>query len=365
MIPIPEINLGNILYIFWIGFIAITFMYGQKIQIFIAITRLSRQLNRLKRMNQNAKDKILELMLRDNTENKEELEKEIDKIIDSFVISPNDMDPKDIVGKMEHFLDTYDNEIKNQIKKLFKNVDEDTINTRSNLAEVAIGLNGMYKYIRHLLLSSKKQKNLYLIAQLQIIFPFVMDKADAYHASIKAFSEGLTIGDGLGPLIASKLMKENSDITIKNDTLTGQTRIENREAFIIKAKGPGGNVGKPGEAIKNVVKNQKNIKLIITIDAALKFEGEKTGLIAEGIGAAIGGPGIEKYKIEQNASIYEIPLYAIVVKMSEKEAITEIDNEIENTYEYIIEKIRLLINKYTKENDKIIIAGIGNTLGIK
>ena len=53
-------------------------------------------------------------------------------------------------------------------------MDEDTINTRSNLAEVAIGLNGMYKYIRHLLLSSKKQKNLYLIAQLQIIFPFVM-----------------------------------------------------------------------------------------------------------------------------------------------------------------------------------------------
>ena len=44
---IPEINLGNILYIFWIGFIAITFMYGQKIQIFITITRLSRQLNRL------------------------------------------------------------------------------------------------------------------------------------------------------------------------------------------------------------------------------------------------------------------------------------------------------------------------------
>ena len=97
----------------------------------------------------------------------------------------------------------------------------------------------------------------------------------------------------------------------------------------------------------------------------LKFEGEKTGLIAEGVGAAIGGPGIEKYKIEQNASIYEIPLYAIVVKMSEKEAITEIDNEIENTYDYIIDKIKFLINKYTKENDQIIIAGIGNTLGIK
>ena len=365
MIPIPEINLGNILYIFWIGFIAITFMYGQKIQIFITITRLSRQLNRLKIMNQDAKDKILELMLKDNRGNKDNIEKEIDNIIDSFVISPNNMDPKDIISKMEHFLDTYDDQIKNQIKKIFSNLDEDTINTRSNLAEVAIGLNGMYKYIRHLLLSSKKQKNLYLIAQLQIIFPLVMDKANAYHASIRAFSEGLTIGDGLGPAIASKLIKDNSDITIDNDTLTAQTKIENREAFIIKAKGPGGNVGKPGEAIKNVIKNKKNIKLIITVDAALKFEGEKTGLIAEGVGAAIGGPGIEKYKIEQNASIYEIPLYAIVVKMSEKEAITEIDNEIENTYDYIIDKIKFLINKYTKENDQIIIAGIGNTLGIK
>ena len=37
--------------------------------------------------------------------------------------------------------------------------------------------------------------------------------------------------------------------------------------------------------------------MIITIDAALKLEGEDTGEVAEGIGAAIGGPGIERYKI--------------------------------------------------------------------
>ena len=74
MIPIPEINLGNILYIFWIGFIAVTFMYGQKIQIFITITRLSRQLNKLKIMNQDAKDKILELMLKDNRGNKDNID---------------------------------------------------------------------------------------------------------------------------------------------------------------------------------------------------------------------------------------------------------------------------------------------------
>ena len=141
--------------------------------------------------------------------------------------------------------------------------------------------------------------------------------------------------------------------------------IENRNAFIIKAKGPGGNVGKPGEAIKKVVEDKKDISLIITIDAALKLEGEDSGEVAEGIGAAIGGPGIERYKIEEIATNNKIKYLAIVTKMSEKEAITEMKDEIEKSAEILLTKVKETINQHSKDNQNIIIAGIGNTLGVK
>jgi len=105
--------------------------------------------------------------------------------------------------------------------------------------------------------------------------------------------------------------------------------------------------------------------LIITIDAALKLEGEDTGEVAEGIGAAIGGPGIERYKIEEIATNNKIKFLAIVTKMSEKEAITEMKSEIKKTEEILLNKVKETIRQHSEDNKNIIIAGIGNTLGIK
>ena len=49
--------------------------------------------------------------------------------------------------------------------------------------------------------------------------------------------------------------------------------------------------------------------MLIMVDAAGKLEGEDVGEIAEGVGAAIGGPGVEKYKIERAAIENNIPLF--------------------------------------------------------
>ena len=43
------------------------------------------------------------------------------------------------------------------------------------------------------------------------------------------------------------------------------------------------------------------------IDAALKMEGDKTGSVVIGVGAAIGGIGVEKYKIEQQIEVFYNP----------------------------------------------------------
>jgi hypothetical protein len=234
-----------------------------------------------------------------------------------------------------------------------------------NLVEVSLGINLMHKFIRHFYISAKKTGNIMIIAQIQMILPQVMEQAEAYNAAIPSLKSKKPIGDGIGPLVASKLSGESESKEVVRDTILNEVKIENRNAFIIKAKGPGGNVGKPGEAIKRVVEENKQISLIITIDAALKLEGEDTGEVAEGIGAAIGGPGIERYKIEEIATNNKIKFLAIVTKMSEKEAITEMKSEIKKTEEILLNKVKETIRQHSEDNQNIIIAGIGNTLGIK
>ena len=100
------------------------------------------------------------------------------------------------------------------------------------------------------------------------------------------------------------------------------------------------------------------------IDAALKLEGEKTGEVAEGIGAAIGGIGVDKFKIEEAATNSNLPVYAIVVKQSLVEAISLMTKEIAESVDTVHDIINRIIEERTKPNDKIIIVGVGNTIGV-
>jgi hypothetical protein len=83
------------------------------------------------------------------------------------------------------------------------------------------------------------------------------------------------------------------------------------------------------EAIKQIMEqNEGKISLAILIDAAGKLEGEKTGEVAEGVGALIGGPEVDKYKIEEITVKRRVPVDAIVVKESFKEAIGPFNNRL-------------------------------------
>jgi hypothetical protein len=138
-----------------------------------------------------------------------------------------------------------------------------------------------------------------------------------------------------------------------------------RTLYVLKAEGPMGYVGDPGVALKKAVEEMKiPIKAIIMIDAALKLEGEKTGEIAEGVGAAIGGLGVEKYQIEQVATQHNIPIYALLIKESDVETMTAMKEEIAQAAERAIQVIDRVLEEKTKEGDVVLLAGIGNTLGI-
>ncbi len=152
---------------------------------------------------------------------------------------------------------------------------------------------------------------------------------------------------------------------VGKDTVMAVTEYKGRTLYVLKAEGPMGYVGEPGVAIQKLVEEMKvPLNAIIMVDAALKLEGEKTGEVAEGVGAAIGGIGVDKFKIEEVSSTQKIPVYAILVKQSLLEAITIMRKEIAEASDKVQTLINRVIEEKTKEGDKVLLAGIGNTLGV-
>jgi hypothetical protein len=259
------------------------------------------------------------------------------------------------------------------------------------VAEITIGLNNLYKIARHFYLLGNKPGGSLSVMQLQMMMPQIMETAEAYDSALAAFLASKIVGDGFGPLVASTLAKEliigekvggkvwseivkDTEVAkLSSSSSLGEGIIERgsqsssgsrtRTVYVVKAKGPGGNVGRPGEAVTKILSEDQGVKYIFTVDAALKLEGEETGSLAEGVGAAIGGAGVERFKIKEAASERQIELHAIVAKMSEKEAISAMPDAVAKKIPVTVSRIRDLIEKIP-DDGSVIVAGIGNTLGI-
>lgn len=358
-----ELPIQSLLSVLWIVLFGVMFFYGQKIQMFMTLRSISGKLHRLERMKNDARSQLLTTLAKHNSGTTLPQDR-VDRMLEFFLISPVNLDPSGIVKKMEHVFDGYEQTLKDEVKTLAPQADESQVNTLSNLLEVSLGLNLMFRVVRHYYLSGKRLGNLLAVFLLQMALPMIMDAAEAYHSSLKAFTEGLTIGDGLGALVASKLGVNTPAQEIVKDTMVSEVESQGRRLLVVKAKGPGGNVGKPGEAVAKLLETYDKVALIITVDAALRLEGEASGQIAEGIGAAIGGPGVERYKIEETATKKQVPLLAMVVKMSEKEALTSIKPELKGAADEVVKRIEKAVLENAQPGDTVIVAGIGNTLGI-
>ena len=73
---------------------------------------------------------------------------------------------------------------------------------------------------------------------------------------------------------------------------------------------------------------------------------------------------MDRFEIEEVATKNGIPLYAIVVKQSILEAISVMKKEIAETTDRVIKIMYRIIDEKTKEGDKILIVGVGNTFGV-
>ena len=349
--------------LFYVVFIVFLF-YGQRIQMYVMIREVEGSLYKLKYIKEEGRKIAIET-IKEIGKPQTDPSARVDRYLEYFTISPQSMDPAGIVHKLDHILDVRDTRLKDEVKIMAPSSDEVQINNLENTLEAAMALNFIYKVVRHYYIQGKKTLSLYVIMQLQMILPLVMKEAEAYASALKAFADGQPIGDGAGPLVAAKLMHGYETRKLPKDCVVATVPIEGRTAFIIKAEGPGGNVGKPGEAVQAVInENKGKIASVIMIDAGLKLEGEMVGEVAEGIGAAIGGPGVDQFKIEESVVKYKIPLNAVIVKEDIGDAVSPMRKEIADSVDKVIERVKNVILERTKEGDKIIIVGVGNTIGV-
>jgi len=356
--------LGWIFQIIFLGIFVVFMFYGQRIQMYIMIREVEGSLFKLKMMRDEGR-KMAIAAINEIGKPQADPTAQVDRFLEYFAITPVDLDPAGIIWRLEHLLDVAETRFKDDVKLMAPQADETQINNLEMTLEVALFLNEIYKVIRHLYLLGKKTLSLYVIMQVQMVLPLIMKEAEAHSSGLKAFQLGQPIGDGAGALVAAKLMRDYEKTKVEKDIVVAKVPIEGRTAYVLKAEGPGANVGKPGEAIKQVIEqNEGKISLAIVIDAAGKYEGEKTGEVAEGLGVAIGGPQVDKYKVEETALKYKVPVNAIAIKEDVGDAVSPMRKEIFDAVDGVIERIKRLIRERTKEGDFVIIAGVGNSIGI-
>ena len=363
-VPSQDNAIGMIIQILWLAFFIFYLLYGQKLQVKIMLKEIEGSLFKLKMIRDRGREIAISTVKKFSKHDNDPTER-VDRLLEYVYIPPVDLDPYGIIKRLEHLVDVRDFRLKDEVKLMVPDADETKINNLTNMIEAALALNQIYKVVRHYYLIGKKTSSFYIILQLQMLLPQIMKESQAYASALTAFKNGQPIGDGIGPLIAARLMHGRKEYEIVEDTVVSEVPIDGRIAYVLKAKGPGGNVGKPGEAIRRLLEEMEGkISRIIIIDAAQKLEGEKSGEVAEGTGVAIGGPGVDKYKVEEVAAKYKVPLDAILIKESIEDVISAMKKEIANSVDEVIKRIKRIIHENTKIGDHIIIAGIGNTIGI-
>ncbi len=351
----------------WILFfvlIAIFQFYANKLQVWKWMNDINNALLKLERYLNDASASFIEEASKYNKD-RGAIEETLKKIKGYFLIEPVSLDPSGILRRLEHLLDELRESLDAHLTRLLPGIGVHRRADMRCLVEGIIILDQIYRVVRHYYILGKKTQNLIYIAQIQMQLPEILRIAKAYWSSGEAFRRGTPVGDSIGPLVALKLIGNSEVQELAYGTVGAEIEVEGRKVMVIKANGPGGEVGKPGEAIKRVIESRSGaIHRIIMIDAALKLEGELSAEIAEGVGAAIGDPGPEKWKIEDVAARYGIPLDSIVIKEDLTDAITIMKPEIAKAADEVVKRIKEAIVERTRPGDYVVVAGIGNSVGV-
>ncbi len=346
----------------WILPIILFVFYGQRIQLIITSGDIKKKLGQLEQFRNDSRSELIEYIKKDLAV-KDDVTQKLDRIFDYFTIMPIDIDPNGIIPKIHRLIRSREDTTRKQIQSLLSEIDTMEITKIQNLLEIVTYLQLLHRIVRHLFLTAKKQNNYPLILPLQMMLPFIMEQAEALKDAIPAFKLGQPIGDGIGPLVVGEMMLDTKKQKVEFETVYSESKFEGRKLILLKAEGPFATVGRPAEATEFLVEKYKP-DIVVMVDAALKLEGEDSGTVSQGFGAAIGGIGTDRFKIEELATKFDIPIFSVVIKQSVKEAITLMKKEIANQTENIKSQVHEMITDNTANGQTVLVIGVGNTLGV-
>jgi len=274
----------------WFVFFMVFMLFYQR----IIVTQMLWKLEQTAEMLEGYTGKAKKIVTRKVTNNpSKELKEQINNFLEAYVIEPVNLDPYGIVKKVEHIMDLFDKKLKYFSKTIAPKLNEEEQMDLVMGLSGAMSLNQIAKIVRHYVELIRKTKNLQLAMILQMQLPMVERLSKALLLGTEALTNRWPIGDSVSPLVVTKMIGTSRVKEIEEDTVVAKKKIKGKNVIIMKAKGPGGRLGKLGKAAEDLIKKE-NIKKIITVDAAAKLEGERTGAIAEGIGVAIGGIGVDR-----------------------------------------------------------------------
>ena len=211
----------NIVYlVFVFGFM----FFSQKIQVTLVLGKISKSLAKLRIMRDKAKDEAVSAIIElGKSEGDPKLR--LEALLQFFAIQPNRMDPSGVVHRLEHLVDIADDRVKSEVKALAPSADETQVQNLQNLVEITRGINSLYRTVRHHYLTGKKGGSIYSMVQIQMELPLIMEEAEAYFSFIDAFKQGKPIGDGVGPLVASKLMADSAPHEVAREMVAAEVTV--------------------------------------------------------------------------------------------------------------------------------------------
>jgi len=346
----------------WFLPIILFVFYGQRIQLIITSRDIKKSMSELEQFRNDSRDELINYIKQKLSPNGDPTQK-LDRFFDYFTIMPVDIDPNGMIPKIHHLVRSREDTTRKQVKSMFSEISTLEVTKVQNLLEIVTTLQLLHRIVRHFFLTAKKQNNYPLILPLQMMLPFIMEQAEALKDAVPAFKQGQPIGDGIGPLVVGEMMLNTKKQKAEFETVYSESEFNDRKLILLKAEGPYATVGRPGEATESLVE-KLTPNIIIMIDAALKLEGEDTGDVVQGFGAAIGGIGTDRFKIEEIATKHDIPVFAIVVRQSVKDAITLMKKEISDQTEKVRNQVYEMITDNSNPNETVLVIGVGNTLGV-
>lgn len=353
-------------------FFFIFMFYGQKIQMFQMLGTIQGKLKKLAKLRTESYNRLLTKLYANALVDmsKEQIDTQVKRLVNSIAIPPAALDPAGLVPKMKATFSAYESYMKANLRMIAPKVSDSELQSLMCMLEVTMSLNQIYLVVEHFFKLGKKQGAIF-VYQLAMIIGMILEMADDLYAALPSFEKGITelIGDSFGPLVASKFTEGVTSVAeTAPETQVHYTNFDGRDIFVVRAKGPGGTVGRPDEAVevimKEVYEHGGRVASVVSIDAALRMESETTGDIAEGAGFAMGGSGAERWGIEQACVNYKVPSYAVVCKMSNKEAISSMPKVVLDQVAAVKERVEWFIRFQTQPGDTVIVAGIGNSQGV-